>query len=116
MVFALVLTGAALVPLAAAALLWLRHRRSWTLALLSVTTALFCIFVVAVVLITTDYRDADGFIDCWPHCSAFQDAVRWAFLLGGALVLLGGLIALIALLAVEVRRLMRRHDDRRRLT
>jgi ABC-type Fe3+ transport system permease subunit len=23
----------------------------------------------------TDFRDADGWVDCWPHCSLLQEAV-----------------------------------------
>jgi hypothetical protein len=31
-------------------------------------------FALALVAQETDYRDADGWIDCWPHCSALQQA------------------------------------------
>lgn len=27
----------------------------------------------------TDYRDADGFIDCWPRCTTLQDVGGFVF-------------------------------------
>jgi hypothetical protein len=32
-------------------------------------------WLAAAVLFATDYRDADGWTDCWPNCTALQDVV-----------------------------------------
>jgi hypothetical protein len=61
-------------------------------------------YVVAILFIETDYRDADGFMDCWPWCSALQEAVWLVFWLGGGLLVLSGLFSLGALLVLAVRR------------
>jgi len=29
----------------------------------------------AAIAVRADYRDADGFVDCWPYCSTFQDVI-----------------------------------------
>jgi hypothetical protein len=76
-----------------------RHRRlllasGGSLALLAVS------WVLAALAVRTDYRDADGFVDCWPGCSTFQDAVGVTLFYGpvaGALVL----VTSIALLLVR---------------
>jgi hypothetical protein len=40
-----------------------------------VGSVLVVAWAVDAVVVRTDYRDADGFIDCWPHCTALQDVV-----------------------------------------
>ncbi len=37
---------------------------------------------LAAIAVRTDYRDADGFVDCWPYCSPFQDGVAITLLFG----------------------------------
>ena len=99
---AIVPAGALLAALA----LW-RLRRG-TLVLLVATLLLSGAYVTSTILIVTDYEDADGFMDCWPHCSDVQEVVRFAFwFCGGLLVLIavfGLLGALIAALANRRRR------------
>jgi hypothetical protein len=46
-------------------------------------------FLLAFLAIGTDYRDADGFFDCWPNCTALQDTVGIAFFTGPAIAFLG---------------------------
>jgi hypothetical protein len=53
------------------------------------TVAGFLAFAIAMLAVARDYRDANGFIDCWPDCSAFQENVRLAVLTGPTLALLG---------------------------
>lgn len=33
----------------------------------------------AVIAFSTDFHDADGFVDCWPECSTVQEVIRWTF-------------------------------------
>lgn len=54
-------------------------------------TALVVSWVTAAVLFGTDYRDADGFMDCWPHCTVLQDVV--GFVLFASPILLIGVVA-----------------------
>jgi hypothetical protein len=54
--------------------------------------------------IRTDYRDADGYGDCWPHCTALQDSV-------GAMHVVAP-VALVALILVMAA-LITRHASRR---
>jgi hypothetical protein len=49
--------------------------------LLTVGTA----WVLNWVVIATDFHDADGFMDCWPYCSTWQEVVNRTFWYGGLL-------------------------------
>ena len=51
-------------------------------------------FGLAVAAVRTDYRDADGFIDCRPNCSGLHDTVGMALFAGpvGFLIALVGLV------------------------
>jgi hypothetical protein len=53
------------------------------------------IWAGAAVLIATGVRDLDGFMDCWPGCTALQEVVGFAFFAGPAMlvVLLAGRLA-----------------------
>jgi hypothetical protein len=56
-------------------------------------------WLAAAVLFAGDYRDADGFMDCWPSCTAVQDTVGFAIFVLPAmfvLVLLGSLAGWMA--------------------
>ncbi len=50
----------------------------------------------------TDWRDTDGFVDCWPNCTTSQDA--------SAAILVGAPIVLVAWLAAAL--LIRRRRGR----
>jgi hypothetical protein len=68
---------------AVGALLYWSHRRG---RLLAVSLVLFVLATVASGLayaaVETDYRDADGWVDCWPDCTPLQDATAFGLFLG----------------------------------
>ena len=35
-------------------------------------------WLTSTVLIATGYHDADGFMDCWPYCTALQEITEFA--------------------------------------
>ena len=59
-------------------------------------------WLLAVLAVRADYRDADGFIDCWPSCTAVHNAVG-ATLFYGPVAAVLVLIASAALLARRIR-------------
>ena len=82
-------------------LFFLAYRRG---VLLTVALAVFLLAIAASALAywaaATDYRDADGFVDCWPHCTAIQDATGWGVVLAPVV----GLVAAVAVLGAVVSR------------
>jgi hypothetical protein len=51
-------------------------------------------FFLSFAAVSADYRDADGFMDCWPNCSAFQQTVGTSLFIAPLAFLLSvGLIA-----------------------
>jgi hypothetical protein len=80
---------------------WRTWRRG--LPLVVAVAALAAAFVTAAVLIAQDYRDADGWVDCWPNCSTLQTGVGVTFIWGGALLVVAGLASLGALAVLAVR-------------
>lgn len=44
-----------------------------------VVSGLLVAWSAALVLLQTDYRNASGFMDCWPRCTTLQHAVGLAF-------------------------------------
>ena len=71
-------------------------RRGRLFATLAVMlTVLAASWAAAVIAVRADYRDADGFVDCWPYCSTFQDVI------GGALIY-GPVVALVLLVTAGV--------------
>ncbi len=76
--------------------LYLAHRIGRLLATSLAMIAIAAMtFVLALVAIDRDFRDADGFIDCWPHCTLFQDAV-------GATIFAAPIVFIVAVLAIVV--------------
>jgi hypothetical protein len=59
----------------------------------AVTVVLVVAWGLALAAIWTDYRDADGFVDCWPSCSHFHRAVASAFWYGPVMFVLLGVFA-----------------------
>lgn len=58
--------------------------------------ALIVTWTVAAILIATDVRDADGFMDCWTDCTILQDGVEFALFVSPVMlvvVLIGRLAA-----------------------
>ena len=66
----------ALIVVASILLLYLAHRIGRLLvASLAMIGIAATAFVLALVAIERDFRDADGFMDCWPNCTLVQDVV-----------------------------------------
>jgi len=70
---------------------WRRGRLARTFV--AITVVLAAAWGLALAAIWTDYRDADGFVDCWPSCSQFQNAVEWALWYGPVMIVLLGVFA-----------------------
>jgi hypothetical protein len=89
---------------------WRRNRLAPAFIAVIVVLAVF--WVLAYAAISTDYRDADGFIDCWPSCSRYQGAVAAAIWYGPVmLVVLGAFAGVLA--TIKARRDRRRRALRR---
>lgn len=58
------------------ALAWRRSRNRLSAALLAGVVLVAAGWFVVVGLVSSDYHDADGWVDCWPHCSRWQETVR----------------------------------------
>jgi hypothetical protein len=61
--------------------------------------ALVIAWLAAAVLVAIDYRDVDGFMDCWPRCTAWQDGVGFVVFAGPVMLvilLLGSLAGWLA--------------------
>ena len=72
-------------------------------AFIAVTAGSALLWGLAFTAIWTDYRDADGFVDCWPRCTAFQVTVAGTFWYGAVMFLVLGVFA-VALGAISARR------------
>ena len=79
-----------------------RHNRLAP-AFMAVTAGSALLWGLAFTAIWTDYRDADGFLDCWPSCTAFQVAIASTFWYGAVMFLVLGVFA-VALGAITARR------------
>ena len=88
------LTLAAVVAVAATALLDGFTRARLLRDALLATVALAVVWLLAVIAVSTDWQDADGFIDCNASCSRFQDAI--------SVVLVVAPVAAAGVLAVAV--------------
>jgi hypothetical protein len=102
-IFAVLLLGAVVVVLA-----W-RRGRLWTAALL-VVVAFAAAWGLALAAMWTDYRDADGWVDCWPSCTALQHGVGTVLVLGPVAAVA---VLLLALGLATVTRLRERASRRR---
>jgi len=87
---------------AAGLALTLYRRRPSDFVLAGALILVGLVLAVDVLAYATDYQDADGAIDCWPHCSAIQSAVRWSF--AASALLLPVLVATAAVRAALKRR------------
>jgi hypothetical protein len=58
-----------------AGLVVVARRGHLLLASAGTLTVLAGMWLLAVLAVRADYRDADGFIDCWPSCTAVHNAV-----------------------------------------
>jgi hypothetical protein len=98
----------ALVAIGIVAGLLFAHRRGHLLAA-ALPTLLFLAFawVLAKIAQDTDYRDADGWVDCWPSCSPVQHAV-------GITLWIAPLVAAVVIVAIVLAMGTRRPRDPRR--
>ncbi len=83
---------------ALAAVLYARWRRlvGWTAV--AVVAGLGVAWLLAEITIERDWNDADGFTDCYPTCSAFQETVGlvfWGAPAAATLVVVGVLAVLL---------------------
>jgi hypothetical protein len=87
---------------------WRRER--FELAFAGAVVALLGVWGASALAIETDYRDADGYMDCWPSCTAYHHAVGVAFWLTiPVLVLLTAASAVGVAVSALRRRAARRH-------
>jgi len=82
--------------------LTLYRRQPADVMLAGALTVLGAVLALDVLAYATDFRDADGAIDCWPHCTTIQNTVKWSFTIGA--VLLPALVAV-----ATVRAVLKRH-------
>jgi len=61
---------------------------SWkgTRIAIPVAAVLVAAWAAAAIAIGTDYRDADGFMDCWPGCTALQNVAGFVFFVSPAML------------------------------
>lgn len=88
---------AALVTLGLLAGLFAAHRRRHLpAASITALLALAVAWVLAKLAYAADYRDADGYVDCWPSCSALQQAVAAGLYVAPLSALVVALVTLAA--------------------
>lgn len=80
---------------------WRRGRLA--LAFVGVAALLAATWVLAYVAMVLDFRDADGWVDCWPGCTILQDGVHAALELG-PLVFFGSALCAAMLGGITWRR------------
>ena len=86
-----------LVPFAAIGA-WLRRRDRLRLVLMLAILAFCAAWLALVGVALTGYRDMDGALDCWPHCTALQETVRYGFWLLPGFALVAGVVSVASLL------------------
>jgi 1,4-dihydroxy-2-naphthoate octaprenyltransferase len=100
------LLGTAFAIVAIVAGLVLAHRRGHLIAAaVAVLLLLAAAWVLAKVAYDRDYRDADGFVDCWPSCSPVQHAVGVSLFVAP---LVAVLVACITIAGLAIRRARKR--------
>jgi hypothetical protein len=96
------LLGTAVAVVAIVAGLVLAHRRGHLIAAaIPLLLFLAAAWSLAKVAYDRDYRDADGFVDCWPSCSPVQHAVGVSLFVAPLAALL---VACITILGLAIRR------------
>lgn len=104
-----VLLLAALALVGAFAFRWSR-RRAGRYVLVAAILLTVLVLGLDYAAFATDFREADGVLDCWPSCSPTQDAIRWSAFIGAPLLVVL-VAALLARIAVDRTR---RSDNRPR--
>jgi hypothetical protein len=85
----------ALTPILAA--FWWRSSRPRAGLILGAVVFLDGVWASALLLAFSGWRHADGFMDCWPSCTAGQDATRVILLGTPVLMAPIGIVLLVAL-------------------
>jgi hypothetical protein len=91
-----------LVPFAVVAA-WVLRRDRLRLVLMLATLVVCAAWLGLIGVALTGYRDMDGAVDCWPHCTTLQEAVRYGFWLLPGLALIVGVASVASLLAPRSR-------------
>jgi hypothetical protein len=89
------LAGILVLAVLVALLVAANRRRRLRSAFAAVTVVLVSTWVLAWLAVRADYRDADGFIDCWPSCSVLQDSVGGTLFLAPLLWITLGVVAAV---------------------
>jgi hypothetical protein len=97
-----VLVALALVAGALAALVAGARRGRLASAALTAAAVVAGLWLLAVLATSTGWRDADGWVDCYPSCSALQDATGTT--LGVGILVGAGLIVVWLVAVVRGRR------------
>jgi hypothetical protein len=72
-------------------------RSHWCRRILLVALPIIAgVMALDLIAISTDFHDADGIIDCWPHCTTWHHLVGWS-------LSVGALLLLVLVLAVLLR-------------
>lgn len=81
----------------AAGLLYAAYQRGHLLATSVVLATVGAIaFVLAAVAVGTDFRNADGFADCWPACTTLQKVIPFGLFVGPSVSVLSTLTAAVS--------------------
>ena len=65
------------------------------ISFLAVAPVIAAAWLLARAAVRTDYRDADGYVDCWPSCTLLQDSVGLAIWYGPVLLIALGVVAAV---------------------
>jgi hypothetical protein len=74
---------------------WNGHRRRLGRNVVFGLGLLAALWLLAALAVSTEWRDADGYVHCWPNCSPVQDAVGVLFLVAPAAAVFLALSALV---------------------
>jgi hypothetical protein len=86
-------------------MLWRRFGPGRLSTLLATLVAFLAVlWLVNLGLIASDYRDADGWVDCYPSCSGLQRVVGGVAIWGGALLIVCAAAAVAGLVACALAR------------
>lgn len=72
-----------------------RRGKQLAFVFLGETGVLAASWLLARAAIASDYRDADGYIDCWPACTVLQDSITLAVSIGPLMWLALGIVAAV---------------------
>ncbi|MGH3022324.1 MAG: hypothetical protein ACRDNI_01590 [Gaiellaceae bacterium] len=106
MSYSLLVLSSLVVVLLAGGLVLADRRQRLLAACIGILSVLAVGWVLAARAVAVDYRDADGFVDCWPYCTAFHMTI-------GATLFYGPVAAGLLLVVAVVLRARRRSSAAR---